>query len=173
MANWLRFDKIEDWEYVVLLGFQYDDVSNEDIAAALLDTAHLAQVDTSKDWEDDRWLHASQSIPEAKKHAYRVAAIVRELQVGGAIKRSISLDTFSVAECRSCVSNGHHRVRALQYMGLEMGPFSLAGRVDALEELVGVAGVDGPGEFAHLFAQDLLDYDSEDITLSTLGVGMP
>jgi hypothetical protein len=172
MANWLAFDKIEDWDYAVILGFQYDEVPDEDIAAALSDVSHLDQVNTYKDWEDDSWLHGNKTIPEHKKHAYRVAALVRELQLGGRLKNSISLDTYAVGQCRSCICNGHHRIRAMQYMGMTAGPFNLAGSIDALESLVMVAGVAAPTEFAHLFDSILLEYSDEDITIPEITMGM-
>lgn len=164
MANWLKLDKIEQWDYLFLLGFQYDSVTDAAIEAALLDFEQLAQVDPNLDWEDDVWLSRNTNIDDSNKHAYRVAALVHAMCTGHPIENAIELDTYNVSRCLSCIGNGHHRIRAIQYLNIPAAPFSLSGHVDPLEELVTLAGVDGPGgAFEQFFAPHLLEVDEWDI----------
>ena len=64
MANWLNLKKLENWEFPVFQGFQYDHVDDATIALALADFENLAQVDPLLDWEDDRWLSENENIPD-------------------------------------------------------------------------------------------------------------
>lgn len=89
MANWLNLKKLENWEFPVFQGFQYDHVDDATIALALADFENLAQVDPLLDWEDDRWLSENENIP---------------------MQHGISLDTFLANKCCSCIPNGHHRI---------------------------------------------------------------
>lgn len=162
MANWLKFDKIEEWDHLVIPGFQYDYITDEHIAAALEDTEALSKVDTRIDWEDDRWLSQCMTIPDDRKHAYRVAAIVKQLENGGKLTKGISLDTFANGQCCSCVNNGHHRVRALQYMGMKEGPFTMSGYCSLLEDLIRVAGSECPQEFKGYFEDQLILLQPDD-----------
>lgn len=165
MANWLKFKKIEDWEVLTLLGFQYDSITDDQIARAIGDLETLKNVDPSIDWEDDRWLSRCKSVPDDQKHAYRVAALVKAFMSSSPMQESITLDTFSNGQCCSCVSNGHHRIRALQYLGMEQGPFNLSGIVSHLENLVSIAGSECPSEFRKYFSQKLLTGDADDIVI--------
>lgn len=165
MANWLKFKKIEDWETLTLLGFQYDSITDEQIGRAIGDLETLKDVDTSIDWEDDRWLSRCTTVPEDQKHTYRIAALVNAFTSSSPMQKSITLDTFSDGQCCSCVTNGHHRVRALQYLGMEQGPFNLNGIVDQLENLVSIAGSECPEEFKKYFSKKLLKRYAEDIAI--------
>jgi hypothetical protein len=163
MANWLDFQKMQDWDYLFFTGFQYDDIPDAHIDEALADVTNLNQVNPALDWEGDSWLAGNESIPSSRKHAYRVAALVHAFRTGELLKKGISLDTFHVQKCRSCVGDGHHRVRALQYLGLTAGPFWLGGHVDALEALVEIAGTVPPPDAARYCAPKLLSLESDDI----------
>jgi hypothetical protein len=166
MANWLTFEKIQHWDYLFFPGFQYDIILDEHIEVALADIENLVSVKPEIDWEDDRWLRENKSIPEERKHAYRVAALVKAFRDGNLLKKGISLDTFCVRDCRSCVSNGHHRVRALQFLGLPAGPFWLSGLVDPLKELVELAGTQPPAEASYFCDAALLALYDDDIQLT-------
>lgn len=166
MSNWIDLTKMDEWDYPFFLGFQYDSITDEDIQAALLDFENLAQVNPNLDWEDDMWLAKHSVIPENKKHSYRVAALVHQFKNGKPMEHGINLDTFSVSNCLSCVTNGHHRIRAIQYLGVPAAPFDLSGSVKPLKELVKIAGVPGPGtEFEHYFSSNLLKKDKFDISI--------
>lgn len=164
MANWLQFDKIELWDSVVITGFQYDEVPDADIQAAL-DSPHLHQVNTALDWEDDTWLSEHATIPPTQKHAYRVAGLVADMRAGNGLATAIELDTFAM-RCCSCVPNGHHRVRALQFLGLPCGPFSLSGHLTQLGALVRLAQMPCPPEFTHFFRAFLLLKNNQDVRVS-------
>lgn len=161
MANWLNLKKLRDWDFCIFPGFQYDDVSNELIEQALADTQLLNQVNPQLDWEDDGVLMEAQ-MEGLLKHAYRVARIVSDIRSNG-LQQTISLDTFVVSRCRACVFNGHHRLRALEFLGIPVGPFDLSGTVDVLTELVRFAGEPVPVQFSVFFNPNLLVPDEFDI----------
>jgi hypothetical protein len=165
MANWLNFEKVKTWSVTPLPFFQYDPIPDELIAQALADTAVLAQVDTQIDWEDDRWLRQCRDVPDEHKHAYRVAALVKELLTGSRLRHAIMMDTFLLGQCGCGIGNGHHRIRALQYLGVPCGPFGLSGYLDPLEDLVRTAGATVPDEFKHLFSPELLAAAPDDVVL--------
>lgn len=148
--NWLDINKVGNWPSAFFNGFQYDDITDEQITIALADPA-LVNVDVLSEWEDDDWLRDHQTIPEDMKHAYRVAALVVTLRNGDGIRNAIQIDTFAFSRCRSGVYDGHHRIRALQYLQVNIAPFGLSGNLDELEELVGIAGVDDPSSVQHVF----------------------
>jgi hypothetical protein len=163
VANWLTLSKIEQWKHLVFLGFQYDDVTDDEIFAALNDQSRLACVDCHVEWQDDGWLAGEATIPNERKHAYRVASIVRALDSGNVLLKAISLDTFSAGRCRSAVGDGHHRIRALQYLGLDCAPFSLGGVISQLNELVRLAGTTCPEFAQRYFSKELLAPAADDI----------
>lgn len=123
----------------------------------------IASIDINLDWEDDEYLSETPDVSEDKKHAHRIAALVRELRVGGNIRNAVEIDTFCMDRCCSGVFNGHHRIRAMQFLGMECGPFSLSGSLDMLEELVRIAGADCPVEFERYFGESLLAATEEDV----------
>lgn len=163
MANWLVFEQVKAWDAAVLPLFQYDGVTDEAIAAALSDEANLSHVNPSIDWEDDHWLQACTTIPVEHKHAYRVAALVRAFQAGSSMSRPIYLDTFLLGQCGCGVGDGHHRIRALQFLGVPAGPFALSGYTTLLNELVRTAGCAVPQEHAKYFASRFLAPEDDDV----------
>lgn len=162
MANWLTLSKICEWEGAIHPGFQYDSITDSEITSALNDD-YNSEIDPNLDWENDSELYFNESIPEEFKHSYRVAALVRDFRNGNLMHRSIELDTYVMGTCRSCVPNGHHRIRALQYLGLLSAPFGLSGHVDILEDLVAIAGTTCPPEAYQYVSADLLTQDDNDI----------
>ena len=166
MANWLNFNMVSELHGDCYPGYQYDSISDAVIADALVDTQVINNIDTGIDWQDDRWLSVLTTVPESRKHAYRVAALVRELQLGGKLKSAISLDTFSNVHCCNSISDGHHRVRALQYLDMASGPFSLSGELDVLEDMVAIAGAVCPTNCASMFSPSLLVTNHDDIVLT-------
>lgn len=165
MANWLQFDKIENWEFLVLQGFQYDEVTDQEITAALRDMQTLSKVDPYLEWQDDKFLMNNEQVPENRKHSYRIAALVLAFRRDGGMVKGIELDTFSNGRCCSCVGDGHHRIRSLQYQGLPAGPFELGGVIKELENLVSVAGTSIPEKASSLVAPRLLMPGRYDIKL--------
>lgn len=155
MIHWLRFDSIEKWPDAVILGFQYDDVGDKDIKKCLGLPKVLAQQDVDHDWEDDRYLDDTKDIPVALKHAARIAAIVSAIQAGNLLSKPLTLDSYATRTCKSAIPNGHHRIRALQYLGASCAPFELGGSVESLNKLVSIAGVKPP-RVSDWFDQSLL-----------------
>lgn len=164
MANWLHFEKMKEWDSAVLPFFQYDAISDDLITQALQNQAVLQHVNPTLDWEDDHWLTACATVSDEHKHAYRVAALVQAFRNGQPMHSSIHLDTFNLGCCGCGVSNGHHRIRALQYLGVPCGPFGLSGYLDPLEDLVRLAGMELPSEFSSYFDEHLLQTSEDDVT---------
>lgn len=156
MAHWLVFDAMRSWDVPPLTGFQYDAIPDAYIAEALADQEQLARVDPALDWEEDSWLARCANVPKERKHAYRIARLVYEFEHDRPMQQGIALDTFNAQRCRSAVGNGHHRVRALQFLGLSAGPFWLGGHVHLLRALVDLAGTEPPPAAARFCAPALL-----------------
>lgn len=133
-VNFLSLEKMRTWDYPVFRAFQYDDVSDEQISAALKDIESIKLVDPLIDWEDDDYLSKNNIIEENLKHAYRVASIVLSIKDKG-ILSAIEIDTYSCNKCGFCIPNGHHRIRAFEFMGIDVVPFSLNGECDIIEDL--------------------------------------
>jgi hypothetical protein len=165
MANWLNFEKIQEWEYICIPGFQYNSINDEQISRALSDFENLKYVRPDIDWEDDSWLASNKTIDTTQKHAYRVATLVSTFRSGDLMQHGISLDTFSNMQCCSCVSNGHHRIRALQYLGLDCGPFWMMGLVDELQALLRLAEVKPPAEAVKYCTPELLVVQPDELTV--------
>lgn len=165
MANWLDLNKLQEWPDIVFLGYQYDEIADTDIEAALVDVATLTQVNPSIDWEDDRWLSRTRAVPQHLKHAYRIAALVKTFREGGRMHDAIELDTYCMVQCRSSIPNGHHRIRALQFLKHDCAPFSLSGSVELLERLVAVAGVESPANASAWCVDSLISPADDDIRL--------
>lgn len=165
MANWLDLKGMQAWEGFVLRGFQYDRVLDSDIREALGDSEAMSRIRTNSDWQDDSWLAGNKRIPEGRKHAYRIAALVHELQNGGTLRSAVELDTFMAGRCLSAIPDGHHRLRALQFLGFKEAPFSLSGRMDELEDLVALAGVPLPigVPYTTYFSTELLSQSQFDV----------
>jgi len=163
MNHWLNFEKIQDFDFIIYKGFQYDDITDADILKALAASDALSKVDTNCDWEFDTCFRKTDETSLMQNHAYRIAALVLELNSGGKIKNRIEIDSFAMQSCCSCVNNGHHRIRALQYLGLKSGPFSLSGDLDVMDELVVIAGDVCPDNATHFFNEELLINDEPEI----------
>jgi hypothetical protein len=164
MANWLTLSKISQWAENVITGFQYENLSDSDIKQALEHRAVIGRIDTSVDWEDDMYLRYTEAIPDSEKHVHRIAAIVQDI-LTHKLQSAIELDTFSLNKCCSGIPNGHHRIRALQYLGMDCAPFSLNGDLDALEILVRLAGTECPEDDRQYFSEHLLCGDEFDIVV--------
>lgn len=132
-ADWVKFDNMLNWDYPIMSGYQYDDITDDDITSALNDQL-LTNIDPQIDWEDDEYLDETIDIPDELKHSYRVAAIVKDILKSNKIN-PISIDTAAVHKCCSCITNGHHRIRALQYLKYDGFPAILSGYVTILKKL--------------------------------------
>ena len=133
-VDMIGFEKIYNWDCLLFTGFQYDDISDKMIEEALLYNK-FDKIDISKGWEDDDFLEADTSISDDIKHAIRVAALVMHIRDGGGVN-PVNLDTFTMNVCRSCISDGHHRIRALQYLGYTHFPAYCSGEVKLLKCLI-------------------------------------
>lgn len=138
--NYLSISAMRTWQTPFLQFFAYDEITDKQIEMALSDLDNLILVDPDIDWEDDDFLAGHAGIAEKDKHAYRVAAIVMALRESPYFQSPISFDTEANSQCGFCVTNGHHRIRAAEFLGIDVVPFSLNGYVDMIEELIDLAG---------------------------------
>lgn len=165
MANWLTLKGVHEWDFSDLRFFQYDSITDAQIEQALADLAHLEHVNCALDWEDDEWLAGCSTIPDEDKHTYRVAALVRQFKAGVSMEEPILLDTFLQGRCGCCIGNGHHRLRALEFLAVPAAPFGLAGDLDPLEDLVRTAGTSPAEPWAAYFSAALKEVAEDDVTL--------
>lgn len=129
---WIDLKRLEEWDWPERAGFAYDEIKDEEIIAYLVSDKSQLDVDISIEWQDDK---ESLKRNEWKTfHAKRIAALVREMTEGKPIK-PVELDTFANVRCPSCIVDGHHRIRALQYLGFEKIPAYCSGLVEELEFL--------------------------------------
>ena len=130
-VSWISFEKIKNWTHPVRKGFQYDSISNELIVMALAHP-YLNKIDISIDWEDDHALREQKDIHEELKHPLRIAKLIEHIRNDGGIN-PVDLDTYS--NCCSCICNGHHRIRALQFLGYDCFPAYCSGIVSLINDL--------------------------------------
>jgi hypothetical protein len=133
-VNMISFKRINTWEAASLRGFQYDNVTDNMIKKALK-YPKLDNIDCNIDWEDDEFLQNDDSVKDTLKHAIRVAKLIQIISAGGGVI-PITIDTFCADYCCSCVSNGHHRIRALQYLGYTHFPASCSGIVSLINKII-------------------------------------
>lgn len=132
-VNMISFKQFRNWE--MFNGFQYDWIMNKRHIEPALNYHNLHLIDPNIDWEDDVFLMEDSSIREGLKHPVRVAALIKLVLNGGGVV-PISIDTFTSHICRSCIPNGHHRVRMLQYLKYTHFPAYCCGDVDLIDPLV-------------------------------------
>ncbi|CAH6993054.1 hypothetical protein VCHA53O466_140160 [Vibrio chagasii] len=132
-VQWPRFSKIADL-YICLTGFQYDYVTDADIEFCLQHPL-LDVIDINLDWEADDFLAESEAISEDLKHALRIARLVKDIKAGDFVMNAVEFDTYVSDRCKSCISNGHHRIRALQYLGFTGFPATMSGDEDFIDDI--------------------------------------
>lgn len=148
--DYLSIKKLREWDWPMHKAFNYDDVTDEQIAAALADQDNLDRVDVKKDWECDGFLNSRFGFGEQTTHIYRIAAIAKSLINNPILNMPIEFDTFCGDDYGFCVHNGHHRIRAAEFIGLDVLPFSLSGYIEILDDLIEFAGYQeaSPSPFA-------------------------
>jgi hypothetical protein len=133
-VNLIPFEALAQWKYPFIQGFQYDDITDSLIDQALFSTI-VDKVNIDIEHEDDKFLLKA-NYPEEYKHALRIAAIVKHLHRGGKLNKPIEIDTFWINTCCSCIGDGHHRLRALQYVKADCFVASLSGEIQELDKLI-------------------------------------
>lgn len=146
--NYLSIKRMRDWDAPIFRSFQYDDITDEQINSALVDLDNLGQVNPKIDWQDDMFLFKHENIDNEMTHAYRIAALVMELKDNPVFDWPIEFDTFSIEQCGFCIPNGHHRIRAAEFLGIDVVPFSLNGHLDLIDELIALADINQATTFS-------------------------
>lgn len=132
-AEYVLFSTFQNIDFL-FNGFQYDSITDEDIKYCL-NLDFLDKINIDIDWEDDYFLYNTNIVPESLKHAVRIAKIVQCILNGNFLMNPVSFDTFSEYNCLSCINNGHHRIRALQFLGYEGFPVTLSGELDFIDSI--------------------------------------
>jgi hypothetical protein len=133
-AVWVKFDDINNWDFIILKNFQYDFVTDSDIDFCL-NHPDLNNVNPHIDWEDDHYLANIKNIKNELKHAMRIASLILEFNKINSSINPIDIDTMAANHCFSSIPNGHHRIRALQYLGYDGFPAYLNGHCSDLDKL--------------------------------------
>jgi hypothetical protein len=116
------------WGYT---GFVYDCISDDEILSA---TKYIEMCDISIDWQDDTRLHNSYTVPVELKHAARIAALAMEYKSGKGFS-PITFDTYSLRHTMSGITDGNHRIRALQFLKIPWFPVVFSGDTDVLSKV--------------------------------------
>ena len=99
----------------------------------------LLKTDLSRDWQDDIFEitpdYTQYPTLRMDYHPLRVRAFIEHLSNGDWIA-PVTLYTSDFRYCPNCVSDGHHRIRALQYMGYTHFPAYCSGLINEIERIV-------------------------------------
>jgi hypothetical protein len=90
--------------------------------------------DISIDWQDDVRLSNTCAVPVELKHAARIAALAMEYKSGKGFN-PITLDTYSLRHAISGITDGNHRIRALQFLKIPWFPVVFSGDTDVLSKV--------------------------------------
>lgn len=137
-VDWISFEKIRNWSFSLIPGFAYDNVRDSEIEEAI-NLQMFENIDISKDWQDCRNLsyYNGNSSSSYNFHILRIAKLVSIIVAGTAI-RPITIDTFCRYSCPSCVSDGNHRLRAMEFIGnFDVFPAFCNGNIEVLSEING------------------------------------
>lgn len=115
------------------LRFAYDHISDPDIARALdemngLDLIH----ELASPWEGDGKSQSASLDTLSLFHARRVAIFVSALRKG-IVFPPVQMDTMS--SCFGWIVDGHHRIRAFEFLGVFHVPAEVSGYVKVIDEL--------------------------------------
>jgi hypothetical protein len=110
-------------------GFAYDGITDEEITNGF---SYIKYCDIEREWQEDTNLYETDKVPIELKHATRIAALVLEIEEGKGID-PVYFDTYA-HKSPSGISDGNHRIRALQYIKSEYFPASLSGVVTELNK---------------------------------------
>ncbi|NEP33780.1 hypothetical protein [Moorena sp. SIO3B2] len=139
---WIPFDRFESW--IFFNGYAYD-VKSTDLqqAFSLLEdlwTYALVYKEIMGDWQDAKYLRATDLISEHLKHPIRIAMLTKLIPLQGVIPLSISTPIFSFESVSCSCLEGHHRALALKYLGFTHFPAYLSGYTSELRYLIAVNG---------------------------------
>lgn len=112
----ITFDALEAWSYPVHRTYTYDYISDDSIKAI------LAQVDALERFQlADSWGELTENYttgPDNPVHPWVVAKLVSKIGRGAEVTAIQIIAEPDIRErCGFCVTDGHHRLRALQFLG--------------------------------------------------------
>jgi hypothetical protein len=135
---WILFKPIREWKegnpYPELwpCGFAWDWCSNDDIKNALL--TNIERQDLNKDWQDCIKETDRETEEDFKKfHIERIALLAQLILEGNEIEL-IGMELMSIEY--DIISDGNHRIRALEYLGYDAFPAWISGYCHIIEEAV-------------------------------------
>lgn len=132
-AVWLLFQSLEESNLEFIPGFAYDCISDNEIEVLLSEDLNI--VDINLGWESDLNFSRNKSVPDDKKHAMRIAKIVSGILDGSFICEPVHFDTEAALTSSSFIVDGHHRIRALQFLGFDGFPVVCSGDVKIIDSL--------------------------------------
>lgn len=136
--DYLQISKLITWTDPFYREFCYSYIIDEEITTAL-GNKQLIKVNPNIDHQDDVFL-LNLDVSDTDKHIFRVASLVEDIRKFGKLNNLIEMDTFATT-CGFFINDGHHRIRAAQYLGYDILPFSCSGDLDQLERLWSIAKV--------------------------------
>jgi hypothetical protein len=130
---WVKFTKFESWEF--FYGYAYNvELVKIQAAINLLRNKQIYELVYSEidlDWQDAKELKFSKDISQDLKHLIRIACLIELIPQKGI--RPVHIDTYSRSYSKL---EGHHRLLALKFLGFEVFPVFLSGRIRILEALL-------------------------------------
>lgn len=118
--SWVSFEKFQQTDW--FQGFAYDEISDKEIDNAEPDP------NIHQEWQD---LYENQNWNEF--HARRIKALAQIIQNGQKIDPVI-IDIGGLE--RSGIIDGHHRIRALQYLNFKVFPVCLQGLTSEIKKIM-------------------------------------
>src|SRR3989338_1563086 len=134
---WLSFELFKNWEYYN--GYAYDEISDDDITFVLKDPHQRQIVDNfnlKRGWQSELYEGKEET------HVHRIAKLTQVIGIYGINSQdfiNIYVSFYGkvfgniysrVFNCPSLICDGHHRIRALQYLGYDSFPVILSGYHD-------------------------------------------
>jgi len=123
--SWISFEKFLSSQWCC--GFAYDWVTDEDISKA----APASTVELAQDWQDVWEEDGNNTWQEF--HAARIKGLVNLLCDGTGVK-PVDLDLLN--DSLSSIPDGHHRIRAFQFLKSPVFPAYAQGLTDEIDKVL-------------------------------------
>ncbi|WP_199438674.1 hypothetical protein [Vibrio owensii] len=133
-VEFLAFSAFSKYKFSIP-GFAYDHINN-DIIEKALQSEEFENVNINCGWEQDTYLLNASHLDDEFKHALRIAKIINLILDGTFKFTPVNFDTHYIEKCMSGISDGHHRIRALRYLGYSEIPCYLSGSEQIIDELL-------------------------------------
>jgi len=129
----VSFTQLSRWKHPIIRGYAYSYITNKMIEQARFHP-YFSMVNVQKEHEDDNSgnnFYISMEI----WHAIRIAKLAECISFEG-LKKAIIIDTMTNANAIMCIPDGHHRIRAMQYLGHTAFYAGISGFCKDIEQLL-------------------------------------